>query len=133
MKEKMFELAREAVTKAYAPYSRLQVVACVKADNDELFSGCNMENAVYGLTECAETGALMAMVRAGRKKIKEAVVTSSSEIVCPPCGACRQRLAELADGDIKIHLLHKNGQHKTFNLSELLPHPFGSINLEDAV
>lgn len=130
MKEKMFQLATLAAKNAYAPYSKFYVGACVCAQNGELYSGCNVENAAYGLTLCAESGAISALIAAGQQKIRKVVIVSSADILCPPCGACRQRLFELADGNMAVHLYKMSGEYETLYIEDLLPHPFGSINLE---
>lgn len=130
MSDKMFQLAKAALKNAYAPYSKFHVGACLRAENGELYAGCNVENASYSLVLCAESSAISALISAGQKKITEVVITSSGDMLCPPCGACRQRLFELADGNIPVHLYKMSGEHKTLHMNDLLPHPFGSVNLD---
>lgn len=122
----MLKNAIAAMKNAYAPYSRFHVGACVRAEDDQLFSGCNVENASYGITMCAEANALGALIKQGHKKFKEALVVIPGNQLCPPCGACRQRLHEFATEDAIIHLCTTEGLHKTIKVSDLLPLPFGS-------
>jgi cytidine deaminase len=128
MKE-MLEKATEAMERAYAPYSHFAVGACLRAEDGQLFIGCNVENASYGLTFCAEANAIGSLVVAGRKHIIEALIVTKSESLCPPCGSCRQRLFEFASSDTKIHLCNALGDCKTFTMQELLPFPFSSKHL----
>lgn len=129
--KKMVALATKAYEQAYAPYSQFRVGACIRAQNDELFVGCNVENASYSLTLCAESTAIGAMISAGCQKIKEVVIVVPVKTLCPPCGACRNRIAELADGNIPVHLYNAAGEHQTLSINEFYPHPFGSFNLEN--
>lgn len=111
---------------AYAPYSDYQVGACFRAENGELYSGCNVENASYGMTLCAEAGALSALISAGNNKILEVALSCSGDQPCPPCGACRQRIAEFADLDTLIHLSNSKGDVTTMTFGELFPQPFNN-------
>jgi cytidine deaminase len=121
----MLELARAALAHAHAPYSRFRVGACVRAASGRLYAGCNVENVSYGLTECAETIAIGAMVAAGDREIAEVLVVSERAELCPPCGRCRQQLAEFARAQVPIHLCGPDGLRLTTTLGELLPRAFG--------
>jgi cytidine deaminase len=123
--EAMLELARAALAHAHAPYSRFRVGACVRAASGRLYAGCNVENASYGLTECAETVAIGAMVAAGDREITEVVVVTERGRLCPPCGRCRQQLAEFARPHARVHLFGPDDQRLTTTLGELLPLAFG--------
>ena len=90
--------------RAYAPYSRYQVGAAVLAEDGRVFVGCNVENASYGLTICAERTAAVSMVAAGAREIRAVVVVTAGPEAGSPCGACRQTLAELA-GDAPVRML----------------------------
>jgi len=121
----MLELARRALANAHAPYSRFRVGACVRAANGRLYAGCNVENASYGLTQCAETTAIGAMVADGGREIAEVVVLTEGAEPCPPCGRCLQQLAEFARPEARIHLCGPDGIRLTTTLGALLPQPFG--------
>ncbi len=129
----MFDMAREVMKNSYSPYSRYRVGACLKTENNLLFSGTNVENASYGLSVCAETAAIAAMVSNGHSKIQEIVVTSHHHdhetTLCVPCGACRQRIAEFSSPSTRVHLADAFGIQKTFTVSELLPEAFGPQHL----
>jgi cytidine deaminase len=121
----LMELARAAAERAYAPYSQFRVGAAVEADGTT-FAGCNVENASYGLTICAERVALFSAVAAGHRRIERIAVTcidAPAELAAPgrmPCGACRQVMVELMgpDGDVVIDGVG------TYRVAELLPIAF---------
>ena len=125
--ETMLELARRALANAHAPYSRFKIGACVRAASGRLYAGCNVENASYPVTQCAEATAIGAMVAAGDRQIVEAVIVTEGAEPCPPCGRCRQQLAEFAPLDARIHLCGPEGVRVTATLGELLPMAFGTI------
>ena len=124
-KTSMLEQAKQAQNKAYAPYSKYHVGACIKTDDGQLFSGCNVENASYGLTMCAETSAISHMINAGQQKISEVFVIGSSDEYCTPCGRCRQMIREFMAPDGVVHCAKKDGTYQTFTLEHLLPESFG--------
>jgi len=121
----MLELARRVLVNAHAPYSRFRVGACVRAASGRLYAGCNVENVSYGLTQCAETTAIGAMVAGGDREILEVVVVTERDELCPPCGRCRQQLAEFAAAATPVHLCGPSGLQRTVTLGELLPLAFG--------
>jgi cytidine deaminase len=123
--EPLLEAARRALANAHAPYSRFRVGACVRAASGHLYAGCNVENASYGLTQCAESTAIGAMVAAGDREIVEVVLVTERAELCPPCGRCRQQLAEFAGPQTRVHLCGPEGVRATTTLSELLPLAFG--------
>jgi cytidine deaminase len=120
----MLDLARQALANAHAPYSRFRVGACVRAVSGRLYAGCNVENASYPVTQCAEATAIGAMVAAGDRRIVEAVIVTERAEPCPPCGRCRQQLAEFAAPDARIHMAGPEGIRATATLGELLPMAF---------
>jgi cytidine deaminase len=123
--EPLLAAARAALANAHAPYSRFRVGACVRAASGRLYAGCNVENASYGLTQCAESTAIGAMVAAGDREIVEVVLVTERAELCPPCGRCRQQLAEFARPQTRVHLCGPEGVRATTTLGELLPLAFG--------
>jgi cytidine deaminase len=120
----LMDRAREAALRAYAPYSRFQVGCALRTVSGELFTGCNVENASYGLTICAERNAIFSAVAAegpGMRVAELAVIALGHEF--PPCGACRQVIAEFAEPDVPVCFL-QNGQLVTRTVRELLPATF---------
>jgi cytidine deaminase len=125
----MLDLARRALANAHAPYSRFRVGACVRAASGRLYAGCNVENASYPVGQCAEATAIGAMVAAGDRQIVEAVIMTEGAALCPPCGRCRQQLAEFAGRDTRIHVAGPEGVRVTTTVGELLPMAFGPDTL----
>lgn len=121
----LLALAYKAQKNAYAPYSKFHVGAAILDENAQLHGSCNVENGAYPLGQCAEAGAISAMVTSGSKKIKQILIASPDENFCPPCGGCRQKIAEFADADTQVHLATTEGEIKTVNFADLLPLPFG--------
>jgi cytidine deaminase len=125
----LFDAARAAHGRAYAPYSRFKVGAALRTPSGAIFSGCNVENAAYPQGACAEAGAIGAMALAGELRIAEILVIGDGEGLCTPCGGCRQRIREFADAATPIHVAGPDGVRATFTLGELLPHAFGPEHL----
>jgi cytidine deaminase len=120
---RLHDAAAAARLRAHAPYSRFQVGAAVLAEDGTVVLGCNVENASYGLTVCAERNALAALVLAGQRPRAVAVATGSGPVT-PPCGACRQVLAELAGNDLPVRSRTLAGAEQAWTLGELLPAAF---------
>ncbi len=129
MDEAMLALARQAMARAHAPYSRFQVGAVVRGANGKLYAGCNVENAAYPEGVCAETSAISAMVMDGEARIAEVMVMGRGEALVTPCGGCRQRLREFAGPRTPIHICDPEGLRESLTLGELLPLSFGPENL----
>jgi len=123
-KKELLQAARKARAKAYAPYSNFHVGAAVLGASGRIYSGCNVENASFGLTCCAERNAIFAMVAAGETKIREVLVIGESDGFLPPCGACRQVIAEFAPPAAKVHMCSKKGTCRTSSVGELVPFIF---------
>ena len=122
--------AKSARLMAYAPYSKFLVGAAVRDENGQIHGGCNIENAAYPQGWCAETSAIAAMIMAGGHAIAEMAVIGTGDLLCAPCGGCRQKIREFAKGNVKIHICGEDGKLKqTFTLDELLPASFGPENL----
>ena len=127
--EEMLQMAREAMDRAYAPYSRFSVGAVIKAKSGRLYAGCNVENAAYPAGSCAEQGAISAMILGGDNQIVEMVVMGNGENLVSPCGSCRQRIREFAVPGTIVHICDRTGVRKSITLEELLPVSFGPENL----
>jgi len=121
--ENLVQRATEAREHAYAPYSSFKVGAALLASNGGVFTGCNVENATYGLTVCAERVALWKAVSEGERKFVAIAVVADGERPPSPCGACRQLLWEFS-GDIEVITANLRGARQSYHLSELFPHPF---------
>lgn len=127
-RDTMIARATEAMEKAYAPYSDYRVGACVLTDDGQLHTGCNVENASYGLSICAERVAMTGAVAKGaRRAIAIAVVGSKSPAW--PCGACRQVLYEFGGGELELIVAQAGKPYEVATLAELLPHAFGPGSL----
>jgi cytidine deaminase len=129
-KNMLIEKAIEARSKAYVPYSKFQVGAAVLTSSDHVFLGCNVENASYGLTNCAERTAIFKAVSEGDTEIKAIAIVGDTEGPISPCGACRQVIAEFATDDTKIYLANLNGVVTETTISEILPGYFSSKDME---
>ena len=127
--DKLFEAAKTVREKAHVPYSNFKVGAALLTENNSIIVGCNVENAAYPQSQCAEATAIGNLVSQGFSKIKEVVVIGSGNLLCSPCGGCRQRLREFASLDVPIHMCNSEGHLKTSTLEELLPDSFGPENL----
>ena len=127
MGDTLIEAARAVRLKAYAPYSRFLVGAAIESEDGRVFTGCNVENASYGLTNCAERVALGAAVSAGARRFKRIVVATDANPPSPPCGACRQVLSEFAR-ELQVDSVSP-GATRSWRLSELLPMSFGPEDL----
>jgi cytidine deaminase len=122
------ERAAEAMRRAYAPYSNFPVGAAALVDDGRVVVGCNVENASYGLTMCAERVAVFKAVSEGIREFDAVAVVADSPRLAPPCGPCRQILWEFC-GDIWVHLEDMKGHKRTFKMAELMPYPFDDKNL----
>lgn len=132
MKDKTSRLiskAIEAREKAYVPYSKFPVGAALLTENGEIFTGCNIENASFGLTNCAERTAVFKAVSEGYRKFCKIAVAADTEEYIAPCGACRQVILEFGR-DIELILLNKEGGFKTVKITELLPYSFVAENMQ---
>ncbi len=131
--EELVEAARAARARAYARYSGYTVGAAVRAASGKIYAGCNVENAAYPLSQCAEANAVAAMVLGGDQEITAvAVAGPGGEAPCTPCGGCRQMLAEFGDAGVRVHISGPDGEMMEETLGHLIPHAFGPENLGDA-
>jgi cytidine deaminase len=126
----LFTAARDAMARCYAPYSKFPVGAAILADDGKVYKGANIENIAFPQGWCAECTAIGAMVMGGAKKIVEIGVIAEKLAYCPPCGGCRQKIAEFADPTTLIHLYDSAGAVKTVTMSELLPFSFQTDTID---
>ncbi len=130
--QQLWEAARHAQTKAYAPYSRYCVGAAVWDEARRIHAGCNVENAAYPQGWCAEASAISAMLMAGGKRIRGALVLGTGGSWITPCGGCRQKLREFADGQTPVVSATPEALGPVRTLAELLPDSFGPAHMGSA-
>jgi cytidine deaminase len=130
MSRDLFEAAREAMARAHAPYSKFPVGAALRTEDGRIHAGCNIENASFPEGWCAETTALSHYVMGGGGRITEIAVVAEKMDRITPCGGCRQRLAEFAGPEAKLHLCDGNGIVETLTMAEILPLGFQGETLK---
>ncbi len=127
MKDRLVQAATEAQANAYAPYSGFKVGAALQDTEGRIFVGANVENASFGVTNCAERVALGAAIAAGARKFDRLVVVSEATPPSAPCGACRQVLSEMA-ADLVVEAVGPSGSRR-WMMGDLMPDPFGAEDL----
>lgn len=131
MKKKLIIEAKNAREHAYVPYSNFAVGAAVLTTSGIIYTGCNVENAAYPDTCCAERIAIFKAISAGERDFSAMAVIADSNRPVPPCGSCRQVMSEFFKEDMQIYLSTLTGNIKTFLIHELLPFSFQSTDLTD--
>ena len=126
MSHDLFEAARAAMSLAHAPYSKFPVGAAIRAEDGKIYAGANIENLSFPQGWCAEPTAISMMIMGGARKIVEMAVIAEKLPLCPPCGGCRQKIAEFATAKTPIYLCDETGVKKTMTMEELLPHGFST-------
>jgi cytidine deaminase len=124
MSEDLIDAAEAVRQKAYAPYSGFRVGAAIRASSGAVHGGCNVENVAYPEGTCAEAGAIAAMIAAGDARIAEVAVIADAPAPVPPCGGCRQKLAEFADPEVVVTMATVDGQRLVSTVGDLLPGRF---------
>jgi cytidine deaminase len=119
----LLQAALDARAHAHAPFSKFRVGAAVEDDAGRIHTGCNVENATYGLTVCAERVAIFKAISEGARKFRRIAVAADTDNLTPPCGACRQILWEFC-GDVEIALVNPRGKTESYQLSYLFPKAF---------
>jgi cytidine deaminase len=126
--DQLVQAALAARKNAVAPYSHFLVGAALETDTGEIFTGCNVENATYGLTVCAERVAIWKALSEGRRKFVRIAVAADTDSLTPPCGACRQIIWEYC-GDVPVVLVNLQDQRERFTMKELFPRAFDASYL----
>lgn len=126
--EKLIKVAEKARKRAYAPYSKFKVGAAILSSDGKIFTGCNIENASFGLTVCAERVAILKAISEGSSKFEAIAIVGDTNRPCSPCGACRQVISEFGK-DIKIIMYNLKGDIKIKKIDELLPEAFNKNDL----
>ena len=126
--EFLIQSAPKAREHAYAPFSTFRVGAALEDESGRVFTGCNVENATYGLTICAERVAVFKAISEGAVKFKRIAVVADTETLTPPCGACRQILWEFC-GNASLTMANLSGQSETISLKDIFPRPFDASYL----
>jgi cytidine deaminase len=126
---KLSEAALAARNNAHAPFSKFKVGAAIEDETGRIFTGCNIENATYGLTICAERVAVFKALSEGARKFTRIAVAADTDVLTPPCGACRQILWEFC-GNTELTLVNVQGKTETFQLKDLFPRPFDASFLD---
>jgi cytidine deaminase len=129
IRAKLLTRARAVLRHSYSPYSKFAVGASVLTDDGSIYDGVNVENASYGLTNCAERAAIFTAIADGKRRIRAIAIVSSGGAITVPCGACRQVLAEFAPDAAEVLVENGLGGRRIFTMGELLPHSFRSANL----
>ena len=124
MSQDLYDAAKAAMAKAYAPYSKFPVGAAIRTSDGRIFSGANVEVISYPEGWCAETTALAHFVMAGGGEISEIAVVAEKKALITPCGGCRQRLAEFAPASARLHLCDDGGIVETISLADVFPRGF---------
>ena len=127
--QELCQKALDMLQMAYVPYSHFPVGAALECDDGTVFTGCNIENAAYGPSNCAERTAVFKAVSEGRRSFVRIAIAADSEDFCAPCGVCRQVLREFAE-DMEVILVNCRGETQGLTLKELLPYSFNSGILE---
>jgi len=123
IKRKLINAACDVRNNAYAPYSNFKVGAAIVAEDGNIYTGCNVENASYGLTVCAERNAMASLIASGNRIPVSIAIVAKDGVLCPPCGACRQVLMEF-NPNLEIILESGNENFEVFKLSDILPLSF---------
>jgi cytidine deaminase len=129
MKDQLIQAAIEARKNAYVPYSKFQVGAALLADG-KVYGGCNVENASYGLTNCAERTAIFKAASEGQRKIQAIAIVADTEGPVSPCGACRQVIAEFSDENTKVYLTNLKGDVTEWTVAQMLPGFFQAHDMD---
>ncbi len=126
--EALIKVATQARENAHARFSNFKVGAALRTAEGKVYGGCNVENATYGLTVCAERVAIFKAVSEGERRFDAIAVVTDTDALTPPCGACRQLIWEFC-GDVPVVMANLKGKSETFKMRDLFPKPFDASNL----
>jgi cytidine deaminase len=124
----LIKAATQARENAHARFSNFKVGAALRTAQGKIYGGCNVENATYGLTVCAERVAIFKAISEGERRFDAIAVVTDTDTLTPPCGACRQLIWEFC-GDVPVVMANLNGKSETFRMRDLFPKPFDASNL----
>ena len=125
---KLISMATDVMQNSYSPYSRFKVGAAVECSDGSVFTGCNIENAAFGSTMCAEASTIASAVSSGKRVFKRIAIISEGNAYCFPCGACRQLLNEFSP-EIEVLCARADGRYVSYSLASLLPMAFGKDHM----
>ncbi|MDD3839105.1 MAG: cytidine deaminase [Clostridia bacterium] len=125
----LIKMANEARKSSYSPYSNFKVGAAVLTSNGNIYTGCNVENASFGATNCAERTAIYKAVSEGEREIRAIAIVGDSQELTFPCGICRQVIFEFSNKDTLVIVAKSDGTYKIFNISELIPFSFSKKDI----
>lgn len=128
--KQLFEVAQEAMKNAYAPYSHYTVGAAIICDDGQIYSGVNIENASYGLTNCAERTAIFKAISEGHQHVSRIVIINGTKELSKPCGACRQVMSEFMGPEDIVYLANCQNDFKEFTFKEILPLAFSDKDMD---
>lgn len=127
----MIRMAMDARDRAYVPYSGFRVGACIKTHTGAYYLGCNIENASFGATNCAERTALFKAVYEGEREFEALAIVSDSSNYTVPCGICRQVLSEFCESDMPVICANNEGKYKVFTFGDMLPYSFKASDMRE--
>lgn len=130
-REHLIKKAIEIREQSYSPYSKFPVGAALLTKSGQIFTGCNIENAAFPVSCCAERVAIFSAISAGERSFTEMAVVADTNRPVPPCGSCRQVMSEFFNPELKIHLTNLKGEIKTVTMEELLPFSFQPTDLSN--
>ncbi|GEO79650.1 cytidine deaminase [Companilactobacillus mindensis DSM 14500] len=128
--KQLFEVANKAMANAYAPYSHYTVGAAILCDDGQIYSGVNVENASFGLTNCAERTAIFKAISEGAQHVLAIVIVNGTEIKSKPCGACRQVMSEFMGPDDLVYLANNQNDYHEYTFKEILPLAFSDKDMD---
>lgn len=128
--KQLFDVANKAMENAYDPYSHYRVGAAILCNDGKIYSGVNVENASYGLTNCAERTAIFKAISEGAKRVLAIVIVNGTDIKSKPCGACRQVMGEFMDSDDVVFLANQKNDFKEYTFKEILPLAFSDKDMD---
>lgn len=131
MKDHLIKEAKKMMSQAYIPYSKFPVGAALLTKTGTIYTGCNIENAAYPVSCCAERVAIFKALSVGEREFSEMAVVADTQRPIPPCGSCRQVMSEFFPGDMNIHLANLEQETKTLTMEQLLPFSFKPSDLNN--